>query len=267
MHKMRGHDKSIMSLAWCPVPVNIFKQQLAIADKTDLNEDVAETDSSSGDVAEELANNHSNGELPPISQTNESLSSKPKPNPWVNLKHADDDEFIEEPSAERPKAEETGDFLQECRKLKDMIQQTSVDDHSPISDSAEVLNNEINKQIDLVASNVTKMKINTNAKKEEDDQNAIDLLLASSSSDGSIYIWRAGTDGHVQMALPFAKKARKYSRRDKTWITLCWIKSDILLSSSVNSQLIQWNLRSATSKYLRAQNKVFCYIFFDANVF
>ncbi|KAJ8926424.1 hypothetical protein NQ314_021212 [Rhamnusium bicolor] len=72
-----------------------------------------------------------------------------------------------------------------------------------------------------------------------------EFLLASSSIDGNIYIWRAGTDGRMQTFLSVPNKSnhrKSRSNADRMRIVLCWVTPTMLLSSSKSAELIQWYL-------------------------
>ena len=160
---MRSHDKAITSLSWCPLPFNIFwkindhtsdaskkkkleKRSFKIKNKCSeiCNEpsrnSLAETngiscaeetipdgkllensDNYKKNETEEFSNERGNEEV--------QLPEGIKKNPWVNLKHADDDEVDDESPKTFPKIP-VKDFLSECEDLKRRILSKVVQDIS-----------------------------------------------------------------------------------------------------------------------------------------
>ncbi|XP_076633112.1 gem nuclear organelle associated protein rigor mortis isoform X2 [Colletes latitarsis] len=83
--------------------------------------------------------------------------------------------------------------------------------------------------------------ISKNQKKE--------LLLASGGKDRSIFIWKAGGDGRYEMTISLptgpldSKQHRsKLNTSVGTWIALCWVEPNLLLTSSSWGELLSWNL-------------------------
>lgn len=64
----------------------------------------------------------------------------------------------------------------------------------------------------------------------------------------TICIWRAGTDGRIQLQLHTdnkqIKSQRSYRRNDNKmrWISLCWVTPDLLVTSSCTNEIYSWDL-------------------------
>lgn len=80
--------------------------------------------------------------------------------------------------------------------------------------------------------------------KEIEEIPRLEYLLASSGRDGSVYIWRAGTDGRMQTFFNISNKCKKgrYKQRNSTldWVSLCWISPNNLLTSTMNGEVLSW---------------------------
>ncbi|XP_039310637.1 gem-associated protein 5 isoform X2 [Solenopsis invicta] len=75
-----------------------------------------------------------------------------------------------------------------------------------------------------------------------------DLLLASGGKDRSVFIWRAGRDGRYEtvLNLPYmpilsSSHKSKLNSTNGTWIAVCWIEPNILLTSSLWGELLSWD--------------------------
>ncbi|RZC35001.1 gem-associated protein 5, partial [Asbolus verrucosus] len=101
LYKLRGHYQAVVSLSWCPAPVNVFPRytQNTVKNKS---EETAENKNVEPKLAEQSAEKHE------------------KRNPWINLVHADDDEVALE-KQESVLTESVSDFLKECDDLKSKI--------------------------------------------------------------------------------------------------------------------------------------------------
>lgn len=253
LYKLRGHHKQITSLQWCPAAVNIFKLNTSVTDENQ-KEAIEEQESST----------------PTVPEQENDIAIKPtvkeKTNPWVNLKHADDDEIVEEVQ-QPPEKPEVNDFLSECQALKDII--LSVDNTETeepndeisctLSDNITEINDECSNIDDKITHLVEEMQISEQKENMETEKNnssketsdVKDYLLASSAiGDNRIYIWRAGSDGRLQKQLTLPKKSNAKNSRlhERTWIALCWVKPNLLLSSSTQAELMKWNLGNDIKK-------------------
>ncbi|CAH0561332.1 unnamed protein product [Brassicogethes aeneus] len=119
LYKLRGHDKSVLSLAWCPAPVNIFPSspRNTVGEKKppslSITQDIDQ-------ICEQIS-----VKLEITTPENE-VTKKKKENPWINLKHADDDEVpadFADRGREKPikYEDEEDDFLKECLMVKKQI--------------------------------------------------------------------------------------------------------------------------------------------------
>ncbi|XP_036139651.1 gem-associated protein 5 isoform X2 [Monomorium pharaonis] len=80
-----------------------------------------------------------------------------------------------------------------------------------------------------------------------------DLLLASGAKDRSVYIWRTGRDGRYETVIhlpnlpvtPSSHKS-KLNSINGTWIAVCWIEPNVLLTSSLWGELLSWDLSNKT---------------------
>lgn len=218
---MRGHEKSVISFAWCPVPINILRRKNSIDDGKS-NADDAENDN----VQEEIKDCTSE-------TSTKSLSTELKIDQDVEI--------------DKAVTEHKGD-----------IELLQISKNDACDDTSEVLTTSDNCSEDVFESNDN----NTRQIKPEDegieiidqvenvaiDLNTPEYLLASSAMGGPIYIWRTKTDGQIQRTLNMGKKKGHRAQQEKPWITLCWIKSNILLSSSPQAELMQWNLLDSKNK-------------------
>ncbi|KAJ8913469.1 hypothetical protein NQ315_013849 [Exocentrus adspersus] len=142
LYKLRGHDKSVLSLSWCPAPVNIFPidPQNSVGAKS--NPDHLTENSSSVDKSEtcndslslNIQNDNRNvtentndmNHKPTISDViTENKQTKKTNKIWTDLKFNDDEdpEVLTE-SRETTTAEldnSINDFLKECEDLKEKI--------------------------------------------------------------------------------------------------------------------------------------------------
>lgn len=171
LYKMRGHDRAVVSLSWCPAPVNIFPvkpnnkvvekslednyesvnaedQQASDANKNSERKVQNDPDNQEGSAIKEGLDNIEKEIVEPINQpleiSNEDKADrrkqkKPKksPNPWVGLVHADDKESKELVENTNP----PNDFLKECADLKQQIVQMSTPknkDKVQVSDTESV---------------------------------------------------------------------------------------------------------------------------------
>lgn len=78
-----------------------------------------------------------------------------------------------------------------------------------------------------------------------DVQTPKDYLLASACRNGSVRIWRAGTDGRLELELPKHRKfisARKVRDKRQNWIALCWPQPTLLICSSIWHEVLMWEL-------------------------
>lgn len=112
MYKLRGHEKSIVSLSWCPAPVNVFPRYHQNTVRNKLPEDEA--------AGEDTKVVKSESQSRIVEEKISEKQIKTKVNPWINLTHADDDEANTSLSTEQ-EAPETSDFLEECHSLKSKI--------------------------------------------------------------------------------------------------------------------------------------------------
>ena len=272
MYKLRGHYQSVVSLSWCPAPVNVFPQSTNNAVKNKSAEGVPETTSV------------------------ENKEKEKKVNPWVNLVHADDDAPVVEGQEEVP------DFLKECDNLRNKILgvETQKNDDEKVtvaqddrSDKAatraekprqrqEVVQNRPlpvifdgdfldDSGLDSVALPEEKQKIeqeksDLQEKTEEpeietsgedsgimrdaylkpeepiEEEPRTEYLLASAGRDKSVYIWRAGTDGRMQTFFFASRKSNRREKHSMTWIALCWVTPDTILTSSATGEILAWSM-------------------------
>lgn len=284
---MRGHDKSIISLSWCPVPYNVFPRNTIkrIADPKQSDEKSVEhnIDASKGEIKDEEVNlkenineivtvdselNNDNGVQNNIIETSETVPENQEQtsqnNEDVQESHLDDrndnqcntivdgktitDVQLEEENKDQPIVDVACDSntipIEENDKQPDsndvVITDASLgeenDDNQPTIphvDEVVAPNTALNEENDVELANVS-LDL-TKLPKE--------YLLASSARGGSIFIWRAGTDGRKQTELYMSGgKKRNYRSADKLWISLCWIAPHILLSSSPVGELLYWDL-------------------------
>ncbi|XP_043264591.1 gem-associated protein 5-like [Colletes gigas] len=99
-----------------------------------------------------------------------------------------------------------------------------------------------------------------------------ELLLASGGKDRSIFIWKAGGDGRYELTISLpttpldSKQHRsKLNASVGTWIALCWVEPNLLLTSAYWGELLSWNLSTMpkgkpTSKMIHAHHNrgLFC---------
>ncbi|XP_017772200.1 PREDICTED: gem-associated protein 5 [Nicrophorus vespilloides] len=284
-YKLRGHDRAILSLSWCPAPLNFFPKTKprsikVAADKVEEKVDNVKVDK---DPVAEPKPCTSTDDLKSAEKTERTFYKPKKNNPWVNLKHADDDEI--EPEEVPEVTKESGDFLADCLALQQKIISTK-DTEIEESEEAEEEKKETNKERKIIKAKKTlpQKEFDNDIKTDEDklqkrenfksdDQKLKDkhietdedklshmienvdineeytkeFLLASSARGGPIFIWRAGTDGRMQLKLATnAKKQQNYRRysnqNDKNFVTLNWIAPKILLSSGITGELYKWDL-------------------------
>ncbi|XP_046831428.1 gem-associated protein 5 isoform X2 [Vespa crabro] len=83
------------------------------------------------------------------------------------------------------------------------------------------------------------------------NENNRDLLLASGAKDKSIFLWRAGGDGRYQLEftlpnVPFDSRLYRNKSNVSTgnWISVCWAKPKLLLTSSYWGELLAWDLKT-----------------------
>lgn len=206
LYKLRGHDNAIISFSWCPVPVNIFKQ-----DKSNTKQSlkIAQSEDKIEDEESEVSSEH-------VIESNENIAENKSSSSETSSKGS----MVEN--------------IAECELLSTLIHETNkMESTEPVSSSDT--NGELKSRTDDVENYV----------QPEDDTSNFEYLLASSALGDSICIWRAGTDGQIEKTLDTCKRNQKQM---KSWITLCWIKSSILISSSAFSEMYQWNLLDEGTK-------------------
>jgi hypothetical protein len=121
---LRGHYQAVVSLSWCPAPVNIFPRH--IQNKVKNKSEGGENDNKSEDLghAENKIKNTSEGgesenkNEDPKLENEQNVSQSKKSNPWINLVHVDDAEISQD---EQKPLVESDDFLDECNALKSKI--------------------------------------------------------------------------------------------------------------------------------------------------
>lgn len=329
LFKLRGHEKSIVSLSWCPVPVNVFplKPHNKVVEKVSENleeeekvvgekdyrrkqenpkkredtekstvlvgsEEILQGDSQKLEIPRMAHRKKGRGSLVDILIENDVKSPPNNENGDADIPTNQGVTGLEISNSNDLELEQTlsnnsilSSELSVCDKtdsdrrtthgvesnsLPSNIQQSSdkesqvKDDKGSVEDSTEnqeeihVLNDE--DKIDNLNSGEASGPKNDNQdveseeqkcdkKENEDDwrnkeeQPRKEYLLASSSKDSNIYIWRAGTDGRMQTFLSLPHKSfKKGGRNEKMWTCLCWAAPQILLSSSRNAELIRWTL-------------------------
>lgn len=145
MYRLRGHDKSIVALSWCPTPYSVFKEKenhraIKKSENTATRNFIRNI---LEEITESIVNDAENSQKPvSIVTTSQNLiienqngaeasqslpkSTKTKPNPWINLKHVDDDEipanYAEHTSQNREVIKDhPDDFLKACATLRQQI--------------------------------------------------------------------------------------------------------------------------------------------------
>ncbi|XP_044254324.1 gem-associated protein 5 [Tribolium madens] len=323
LYSLRGHYQAVVSLSWCPAPINVFPRhgQNTVKNKSPISE--SEQNESSG-----------------AESVDKTVITKEKNNPWVNLVHADDGETSIEKEIH---LETNSDFLKDCDNLKSKIlglesepnnekfehvNNSAVDknekneieredrreflheldsgrplpklydpsgdflddsvlDYEVVEDKDEGNEKNIDKreeksyqteetqekfdspeksECDSVLESETEKpdnisectknkedgdKVEESPKAEEsiEEEPRPEYLLASCGKDKSVYIWRAGTDGRMQTFFQTNKKTNIRRKNENTWISLCWIAPDLLLTSSSKGELLAWSLpKPKTSK-------------------
>nr|XP_022912790.1 gem-associated protein 5 [Onthophagus taurus] len=223
IYKLRGHDKSIVSLSWCPTPFNIFPKKVIKTASVKIERKVEE-------------------------EAHQDLSTD-------NVETTNDNQALLE-----TETEENGEIKKEIEIKTECIEvKTEMDESNTIEKEGDAiceigdLKKEIdedNKQIEIEVNSIqVNSSLDTNIKIESQTALSKDYLLASSARDGSICIWRAGTDGRKQMELSGrVSKAKNWRNAAKSWVSLCWITPEILLSSSITAELLQWNLLKQTNR-------------------
>ncbi|GLV35254.1 Ciao1 [Carabus blaptoides fortunei] len=79
--------------------------------------------------------------------------------------------------------------------------------------------------------------------KGEDQLPETEYLLAAACKGGNVCIWRAGTDGRIQLQLQTVnKRASRYNDKKTRWISLCWVKPDLLVTTSYTNEVYSWDL-------------------------
>ncbi|XP_018568237.1 gem-associated protein 5 isoform X2 [Anoplophora glabripennis] len=158
LYKLRGHDKSVLCLSWCPAPVNIFPKDprnyvglknpsgsviersrekkdagsegetdkiLEIKSKVVIEESPEKKDMASPEGKADQILEASPKES--VEQVSENVKSDKvnKRNIWSNLKHADDDELgVSSQENNHPLLRDVSnvdDFLKECQNLRNVI--------------------------------------------------------------------------------------------------------------------------------------------------
>lgn len=138
IYKLRGHDKSIVSLSWCPSPFSVFTdtdkctvekngktetlkfaRNIIMGIMDDIFSDEAENEQHTVDTANDNKNAAKTDTVLPE-------PNKKKPNPWINLIHADDDEISPNYADHNVHDRELpihdpDDFLNACAALKQQI--------------------------------------------------------------------------------------------------------------------------------------------------
>lgn len=87
------------------------------------------------------------------------LEKKKKVNPWINLKHADDDDFPAEQEQRKPVAYDDNDFLGDCASLmkdiKKLKGEAESGDDSGLEDTVEINNKKVANKENIPAQNDT----------------------------------------------------------------------------------------------------------------
>jgi len=81
------------------------------------------------------------------------------------------------------------------------------------------------------------------------------LLYLSFFIFRSVFIWRAGRDGRYEtvinipnMPIMATSYKSKLSATNGTWIAVCWVEPNVLLTSSFWGELLSWNLSADKDK-------------------
>lgn len=71
----------------------------------------------------------------------------------------------------------------------------------------------------------------------------------------SVFIWRAGRDGRYEtvinmpnMPIMTTSHKSKLNGTNGTWIAVCWIEPNVLLTSSLWGELLSWDLSTNKDK-------------------
>ncbi|KAL3266941.1 hypothetical protein HHI36_011091 [Cryptolaemus montrouzieri] len=96
---------------------------------------------------------------------------------------------------------------------------------------------------------------------EEDPRH--EYLLASSGKDGTIYIWRAKTDGRMQCSFRIPEKRYSYQNRNKkvkeaSWTLVKWVTPSTLLTATKKGELLKYTVpkrRGSQKEYTIVHNE------------
>lgn len=203
-----------------------------------------------------------------------------KKNPWGNIVFEDDDENNEN----KPDNRQTDDFFRECMYLRKKIidgkssdeeNETNVPDTQKIIEDhhvdkkdleTDIVEKVLDLKIDIIDIKKELTVIENRCIQTEYELNlslpnmelSRDCLLASVCRAGEICIWRAGSDGRLEISLPkHFKTSHSNRKRDnkQNWITLCWAQPTLLLTSSIWHELLQWDLLPKPNQQKRFSHK------------
>ncbi|XP_060517514.1 gem-associated protein 5-like isoform X2 [Cylas formicarius] len=256
LYKLRGHDKPVVSLSWCPVPFNIFpiRPQNEVGGK-DVKGKERIAPNSERHVEPSATKTHEiPGDTVNIPSPNLNVGEEVEPPQLNSFQNEDFKESL--PNGAKSECVKEEVSTPTDRNIVDMDLDLTLNLKEGSISPATV--GQRKENLDLVAPNLDAVVENIAKDKdsllhlEETGEPIVsteearrEFLLASSAREGNIYIWRAGTDGRLQAFINLTQskaQSRKTRSYDKMFITLCWVSPNALLSSSKSGELFQWTL-------------------------
>lgn len=159
LYRLRGHDKSVIALSWCPSPFSVFKDDKHTVEKnektetskfvanilTNIVDSIFSWDTENVQKSVTAASDKENLTKDDTVSESSSTPAKKKLNPWINLKHADDDEIPSTHSEHNPQngslAEDTAAVSESTtsakKKVNPWINLKHVDDDEIVSNHTE----------------------------------------------------------------------------------------------------------------------------------
>lgn len=155
MYRLRGHERNVLAFSWCPLPYNFLDKKAMAKKENRENKEMV-----NGILKDILENVCIERKVEPQPK----LEKKKKPNPWINLKHADDDDFPAEQEQREPVAYEDNDFLSDCASLMKDIKKLKGDeesgDDSGLEDNVEIANERVADKENFPAQNDNRIQDN-----------------------------------------------------------------------------------------------------------